>query len=49
MTGTVYIKTLLCVYEGVGKTLVRVYDFVFYFACLEIHFLFSLPQGNVAQ
>ncbi len=45
MAGTVYIKTLLCVYEGVGKTLVRVYDFVFYFACLEIHFFFFIASG----
>ncbi len=39
----------VCVYEGVEKTFVKFYDFLFYFACSEIQFFFSLPQGNVAQ
>ncbi len=37
------------VYEGVEKTFVRFYKFFIYFACSEIQFFFSLPQGNVAQ
>ncbi len=41
--------TYVCVYESVEKTFVRFYDFLFYFACSEIPFFFSLPQGNVMQ
>ncbi len=39
----------VCVYEGVVKTFVRFYDFKIDFACSEIQFFFSLPQGNIEQ
>ncbi len=38
-----------CVDEDEEETSVRFYDFLFYRACSEIQFFFSLPRGNVAQ
>ncbi len=32
----------VCVYEGVGKTFVRFYDFLFYLACSEIQYSVSI-------
>jgi len=36
----------VCVYEGVEKTFVRFYDFLFYFACSEIRGTF---RGSFGQ